>query len=108
MCEIYCLEMVIYDRQIAAIISYIRTRCEIFTTNMQYFILDVICIWLYMLVSVYVHVRFLVSDMQYIYQKWSDICMKWYSSQKTLLSCVVKFKQTTVISNIRQIVFESL
>ena len=46
------------------------------------FIVDIICIWLYKLVSDDVHVQFLVSSMQYIYQKWSDISIKVYFSHK--------------------------
>ena len=46
------------------------------------FIVDIICIWLYKLASDDVHVQFLVSSMQYIYQKWSDISMKVYFSHK--------------------------
>ena len=48
---------------------------EVFSANVQWFIVDIIGIWFYMLVSDIVHARFLVSNMQYIYQKWSDICI---------------------------------
>ena len=46
----------------------LEARKKIFTANMQYFIVDIFCIWLYMLVSDNLLVRFLVSNTQYIYK----------------------------------------
>ena len=46
---------------------------------MQEFMVDIICIWLYMLVTDEVHVRFLVPNKQYIYQKMYYYLMEQYT-----------------------------
>ena len=104
--EIYSWKIT-YDRKIAAVIVYTGSTLGSIYSKYAIGYCGYLWFWLYMLVSDIVHARFAESHMKYIYQKWSDICIKWYLTQTTP-SRVDRFKQTALISNIRQITFKSL
>ena len=70
--------------------------------------MDIICIWSYMLVSDSVHVWFFCVKHAVHFSKMIRYLHKMIFITQTTPSCVVTFKQTIVVSKIRQIKFESL
>ena len=81
--EICSWKMAIDDLKIAAIILYIGSPLgNIYSKYAIVYCEYNLHFIIYMLVSDIVHVWFGGSNMQYIYQKWSDICIKLYLSYK--------------------------